>query len=130
MNRLAPILALSALLAIGCGSGRFVQRGIDAYDRLDYRAAMAQWTELSDDEADLNAKGFVRYMVYRGLTHYHLGQRPAAMHYLSRGRAVYERNGKKYLKPEIVAEMDRALADLAQSPAPPPPVQVIVLPPR
>jgi hypothetical protein len=120
MQKTLTTLALAALLLAapaGCGAGRNVQRGIDQYDRADYASASAEFTDLSPDEGAMNNKGLVRYLVYRGLTFYHLGQRPQAYGYLVRGKTAYDRGTKGWLKGSIVAEMDTALADLSHDPA-------------
>src|SRR4051812_26322873 len=94
MQRTLFAIALGAVMATGCGGGgaaRFVQKGIDRYDRTDYPAAMNEWAEVSGAERSLNQKAFVRYLVYRGLTEYHLSHRQEALGDLTRGKEAYSR---------------------------------------
>jgi hypothetical protein len=107
-------LALSTLLATGCTTlGARVQKGMNLYDRTDFPGALDQFTALSAKERDMNQKGAVRYLVYRGLTHYRLDQRPEAYLFLSRGQEAYSRGTPAWLHPRTVGEMERALAELA-----------------
>ena len=122
MQRTVFAIALFALLAIGCGgTGRFIQKGIDQYERDNYRGALHEWDDLSGSEGSMNDKGLVRYLVYRGLTHYHLGQRSYAIVFLQRGHAAYERGNALWLNPHTVQEMNAALADLQKNPRGPAP---------
>jgi hypothetical protein len=116
-----PILfatvALSALLVTGCGlTGPIVQKGIDKYERLDYPGAAGEFARLSGRDGDLNNKGLVRYYVYNGLTAYHLGYRDQAYSLLSRGKTLYQAGTASWIKPNIAAEMDAALAALSGAP--------------
>lgn len=118
--RLPPILAtiaLSALLVTGCGlTGPIVQKGMDRYERLDYPGAASEFSRLSGRDGDLNNKGLVRYYVYNGLTAYHLGYRAEAYSMLTRGKALHGAGTASWIKPNIVAEMDAALANLSGAP--------------
>jgi hypothetical protein len=125
--------ALAATWALGCGSGRHVQKGIDQFAMADYQAAMEQWAWLERSESRMNAKGRVRYLTYRGLTHYeiYLGtgdplQRAYALHYLSRGKRAYDQGDRDWLDAKAAAEVNRALADLGGTP---PALVVVELPP-
>jgi hypothetical protein len=115
---MAGLLALPA-----CGVGRHVQTGISYYSTTNYPSAMGVWREIEPRESEMNPKGLVRYLVYRGLTHYRLGEKQAAAHFLSRGAAMYRQSNPQYLPDPIVAEMQRALGELGsqapQSPVPP-----------
>jgi hypothetical protein len=106
------VMALVAGLSLGCGVGRFVQKGIDSYQRGDYAGAMHQWNELSSQESDMNAKGLMRYCVYRGLTHNRLGQKQAALQWLTRGADLYKRGDPAWLPVPAYEEMNRVLAEL------------------
>lgn len=117
MQRTVFAIALFALLTIGCGgTGRFIQKGIDQYERDNYRGALHEWDDLSGSEGSMNDKGLVRYLVYRGLTHYHLGQRSYAIVFLKRGNEAYARGNALWLNPHTVQEMNAALADLQKNP--------------
>jgi hypothetical protein len=113
--------ALTALLSTGCGGvGGAIQKGIDRYERLDYAGASGEFSRLNGRDGDMNNKGLVRYYVYNGLTAYHLGYRPQAYSLLTRGKALYAEGTPGWIKPNIVAEMDAALANLSGSPGAPP----------
>lgn len=119
MKHLAFALALAALLSTGCGMGRQVQRGANRYQQADYVGAMSQWRYVEDREEEMNDKGRVRYLVYRGLTHYrlfqqthHPGHHALALHYLARGKLAYDSGTARWLQAKTVVEMKDALAEL------------------
>ena len=119
-------IALSALLVTGCGlTGPIVQKGMDRYERLDYQGAASEFSRLSGRDADLNNKGLVRYYVYNGLTAYHLGYRAEAYSMLTRGKALHAKGTESWIKPNIVAEMDAALANLSGAMPAPGPAPVV-----
>ena len=141
-------VALAAVLLIGCGGpGKSVKQGSDAYARANYGGAMVQWRYVEHGEAQMKDRDRVRYLVYRGLTHYRLYERSndptdaaAALHFLARGQAAYDAGKPKWLDPETVSDMKVALARLAAnaaagSPGPlvvveaPLPAEVVVAPP-
>jgi hypothetical protein len=112
-NAVVKALCLfSILLAVGCTTGAEVQKGIDAYMRGDLNGAMVRWRELEEDTYDMNQKGLVRYLVYRGLTAFELGDRAEAHRYLTKGRAAFERGDSRWIPPNIVEKMNQALATL------------------
>jgi hypothetical protein len=117
------LIAVAALWLGGCGQGRHVQRGANEYRSADYSGAMTEWRYLEDREDDLNDKGRVRYLVFRGLTHYrlyqqgrHPGEAGAALHFLARGKLAYDAGKAGWLNAKTVVEMKDALAELAGSP--------------
>ena len=118
-NHILATIALTAALALGCGgTGPIVQKGIDRYERLDYPGAAGEFSRLAGRDGDMNNKGLVRYYVYNGLTAYHLGYRDQAYGMLTRGKALYSQGTASWIKPNIVAEMDAALAALSGAPLP------------
>jgi hypothetical protein len=111
-------LLLATLGLVGaCGSGRHVQRGVRFYRAENYPAAMGVFVDI--DEGALNNKRHVRYLVYRGLTHYRLGERRAALHFLNRGSEAYRLGDPKWLPPYTVQQMQGALDDLRRDVRPP-----------
>ena len=121
-------LVIGALLAIvavafGCASGGgHVQRGINCYRAANYPCAAAIFQDIEAAGYQLNPKGRVRYLAYRGLTHFQLRHDAFARSYLEQASAAYRGGDPSWLPPEVVAEMDRALARLSgrASPAPAP----------
>src|SRR5678815_3866926 len=59
---------LCTILTTACGTGYYVGRAMEAYHQGNYAEASREFRVIS--EAQLNAKGEVRYLVFRGLTHY------------------------------------------------------------
>jgi hypothetical protein len=121
MQKTLVAMALSALMAAGCGGGggstaRNVSKGMTLYDRADYRGALNEFTVVRGGEGSLNQKALARYYVYRGLTQYHLDRRREALADLTRGKEVLSRGSSSWLRDEISAEMDKALADLNAEP--------------
>lgn len=134
MKRLAWMVVGTLWLA-GCGHGRHVQRGADEYRAADYGGAMTEWRYLEDREEDLNDKGRVRYLVFRGLTHYRLyqqGRQPmeagAALHFLARGKLAYDAGKAGWLAAKTVVEMKDALAQLSYPAQPGAQVIVVQVP--
>jgi hypothetical protein len=134
MKRFA-FIAVATLWLGGCGQGRHVQRGANEYRSADYHGAMAEWRYLEDREEDMNDKGRVRYLVFRGLTHYrlyqqgrHPGEAGAALHFLARGKLAYDAGKAGWLNTKTVVEMKDALAELAGAPQAAGQVIVVQLP--
>ena len=111
-----PLFALGAT-GPGCGVGRHVQKGIDSYRAGQYQAALQKLQPLETREVEMNTKGRLRYLVHRGLSHYRLGQRTAAFHWLLRGEEIYRHSSPRWLPRHAVAEMGTALREL-RSPTP------------
>lgn len=112
MRAVRMAVLVSALLLAGCGTGRFVQRGMDAYKFGDYALAAETFDWIEQEDLRLNAQGEVRFYVYRGLTLVHLGKKDAGRAMLLKGRALYQQGDPRWLRPEIVTEMDETLAQL------------------
>jgi hypothetical protein len=123
MQKTLFAIALSMVIAAGCGGGggtaRSVQKGMTLYDRADYRGALNELSAVHGAEGSLNSRALARYYVYRGLTEYHLDRRSEALSDLSRGKDVISRGSASWLRSEISAEMDQALAELNAKPAEP-----------
>jgi hypothetical protein len=125
MRGILPLAVL--VLVTGCGVGRHVQKGVNAYNANDLNRAMMIWSDLDARQGEMNEKGRVRYLVYRGLTHHRLGQRGPAVTYLKQGQLLYHQGDPRWLPPHVVSEMQAALQGVtpgvapAPSSAPPPP---------
>lgn len=118
----ASTLVMLGSLNSGCGTGRFVQRGIDRYNVSDYTGAAAAFDEIETERYDLNPKGRIRFLAYRGLTYYKLGRMDLAQRFLGEADVAYRSGDPAWLHPHIVTKMTEALAQLrSQSvPASPP----------
>jgi hypothetical protein len=124
MQKTLFVIALSMVMAAGCGGGgggtaRYVQKGMTLYDRADYRGALTEFSVVHGGEGSLNPRALARYYVYRGLTEYRLDRRSDALSDLTRGKEVISRGSASWLRPEITAEMDHALAELNAEPESP-----------
>ena len=106
------LLACLSLALSACGLGRHVQKGINAYNAGDLGSAMSIWQSLERDEAGMNQKGLVRYLVYRGLTHHRMGHPQWALRFLSRGKAAYLAGNPNWLPASTAVQMNQALAQL------------------
>jgi hypothetical protein len=124
------VFPLVVLMMVGaCGVGRHVQKGINAYNASDLNGAMVIWNDLDGRQAEMNEKGRVRYLVYRGLTHHRLNQRGPAVAYLKQGQLAYHRGDPRWLPTHVVSEMQAALQGVkpavvpapSAAPQPPPP---------
>ena len=105
------ILILSSQMAFLC-SCSYIGRGIREYREEKYMRAMERWRNLEKREADLNTTSYIRYLIYRGLTHYKLKQRENAYKYLTKGIAEYKKNDSKGLPYEAVYETENAIREL------------------
>lgn len=114
--RLASIVL--AVLLSGCGAGRHVQKGINAYKSMNYHQAMTIWHDIEPLQPEMNDKGRVRYLVFRGLTHYRLGDRQGATYFLTQGRQAYQMGDPSWIDPVSLGQMNQALADLSSSSSP------------
>jgi len=117
MRKLAvvPLFVLLVATAAGCGVGRQIRHGINCYKTAHYAGAMEKWEELGNCDCQMNHKATVRYLVYRGLTHYHLGEIRWAQHYLRKGSQAYLHGSPRWLPRGAVLEMN---AILARTPGP------------
>jgi hypothetical protein len=118
-QRIARLTLSAALLlaaGLGCGVGRQVKKATDCYKEAQYEGALWAFEDVGCCEHEMNHKALVRYLVYRGLTHYHLGHRDAARHFLMRGRDAYYHGKPHWLPRRTVAEMHHALAHLTRPP--------------
>jgi len=113
MRAMRMLLLVGAVALFGCNStGRFVQRGMDAYKYGDYPLAAEHFEYVEREGMELNPKGEVRFLVYRGLTLVHLGKKDEGKALLLKGRAAYQAGDPRWLPADIVTEMDDTLAQL------------------
>lgn len=113
MQALRMVVFVAAVALMGCGgSGRYVGRGMLAYNAGDYPLALETFQWIEQEGLQLNQQGEVRYLVYRGLTLVHLGKKDEGKAYLLKGREAYRQGDPKWLKPEIVTEMEETLAQM------------------
>lgn len=116
-------LAALALAGFGCGTGRFVQRGINCYNAGNYPCAMSAFQEIEYNNYELNPKGRVRYLTYRGLTHFRMGQTDLARRFLTEANVVYRSGDPTWLPPDAVQQLQQALAQLGGAAPPPGPAE-------
>ncbi len=116
MPRRAALGAVSCLWllfeASACGVGGHIGSGIARYRQGDYISAMQTWVELQNHQQSMNGKGVVRYLVFRGLTHYRQGEQALALHFLRRGRRAYRLGHPAWLPHRALVEMNQALGAL------------------
>jgi hypothetical protein len=117
MKTLTALTLCFAFTISACGGGYYVGRGMECYHQGHYQAAADEFRGVEPYADHLNAKGMVRYYVFRGLTYYKLGQRTEARAYLERGSEAYSHGDPAWLHANAVEEMKAALADLKGSAA-------------
>lgn len=107
-------LAVLFVVAAGCAPATAVkvQEGVAAYHRGEIPAAMQRFVETEGDQGGLSAEGQVRYLVYRGLAAYHLGQKAEAKALLAKGKRAYDGGDPRWLPRETADEMNKALTEL------------------
>jgi hypothetical protein len=113
MRPIRILMVLPLLLALNCG-GRSMERGIKSYTQGDYTGAAETFDWVEQEKISLTPKSMVRYMVYRGLTAYHLGKMAEAKTFLGQARAKYEAGDARWLAQDLVKEMDSTLDKLGQ----------------
>jgi hypothetical protein len=113
---LATVLGLA-----GCGAAGNIRHAINHYDDEEYLDASEAWQELASTESTMTEKARVRYLVFRGLTHLHLGENEKAKEYLSKGHEAWTAARGRYLPSEYVFEMNDVLQQLFPGSQPPQP---------
>ena len=68
MQKTLIAIALASVMAAGCGGGgggnaKYVQKGMTAYDRADYRGALNEFSVVHGGEGALNQRTLARYYV-------------------------------------------------------------------
>jgi hypothetical protein len=119
----AAVLVAGAALA-GCSfPGPHVQRAMDYYDRGDYPHAMDACRDAGEPkEVDRGGitgatpRTVTRYLVFCGLTRYHLGERAKAKELLTAGKEAFSKGEPIWLPQKVEAEMNDALEDLRKRP--------------
>jgi hypothetical protein len=106
----AVLGVMGVLFLAGCGgTGRFVQRGIDAYNVGEYNLAIEHFTYIDREGYVLNAKGTCRYLAYRGLSLVHLGKRDEGIAYLAKSKEACAPD-PRWLPSDIGTEVDATMA--------------------
>lgn len=95
-------------------SGAHVQHGINAYQKGDYGGAADQLAGLEHETSRMNPKGFCRYLVYRGLALYRVGDRTGALPFLVDGKEAMDRGDSRWIPPNIAAQVQDAINDLTR----------------
>ncbi len=84
----SALLALSSLALFACTSS--FGRGIAHYDRAEYPQALECLAAVEDDWPAMSHRERARYSLYRGLTHFALGNRKQAKLWLEEAKRAYE----------------------------------------
>jgi hypothetical protein len=108
------LLAIGLGLA-GCGVRGGIRHAINHYNSGEYEEAKQVWIDLETRDKGMPLKARVRYLVFRGLTHWRLGEVVAARYYLYWGLVAYEEAGEEWIPAENLAEMREALQQLGLS---------------
>lgn len=123
MRRLAAAFVLAAVVisAPGCGrAGAKVQTGIDFYEHGAYEGALIKFRAIDAEEASLRTKTRARYLVYRGLAHWHLKQADDARRYLTEARkAIADGADPKWVPSDVREELAKAESELGLAAATP-----------
>lgn len=116
MRRLAAAIVLAAFVASapGCGrAGAKVQNGIDYYESGAYEGALIKFRAIDADESKLRTKTRARYLVYRGLAHWHMKQNDDARRYLGEAKKAFADGGDpKWVPSDVREELAKAESEL------------------
>jgi hypothetical protein len=116
MRRFAAafVVAIAAASLAGCGrAGAKVQNGIEYYEHGAYEGALLKFRAMEADESSLRTKTRARYLVYRGLAHWHVKQNDDARRYLQEARKSFEGGGDpKWLPSDVREELAKAESEL------------------
>lgn len=86
-SSLAPLFAL---LLLACTSS--FGEGVAHYGRAEYPQALERFVAIEDDVAGWPPRDRAHYALYRGLTHFGLGNRALAKEWLGRAKLAYDAN--------------------------------------
>jgi hypothetical protein len=91
------------------------------YEHGSWEGALIRFRDAGASEAQLRSRQRVRYLAYRGLTHWHLGQKEEARLYLGRAQeALAERDADvTWLPAPVREELKRASLEVGVGSAPP-----------
>lgn len=94
------------------------------YERASWEGALIRFRDAGEGEAQLRSRQRVRYLAYRGLTHWHLGQKEDARLYLGRAQEALGERGTDptWLPADVREELQRASREVGVGGAPPAPV--------
>ncbi len=111
---LAFVLAVGVCSLAGCGrAGAKVQNGIDYYEHGAYQGALIKFHAMDAEEGSLRKKTRARYLVYRGLAHWHLKQTDEARRYLREAKQAFADGGDpKWVPSDVREELAQAEGEL------------------
>ncbi len=120
-SRLWWCAAIAALALSACTSNKTVDLAIQKYHQGNYVDALEDLKDVEGHEHALNERWNVRYLVFRGLSHFRLYRkhgreedRTAARRFLTRGWGEYERGPRNFLSFDEERELRLALQAVRQ----------------
>ena len=126
---LRVLVAVSvAAVALACGAGRNVARGVNAYNRGDYQTAMSEFLAVEHEFADLSPQKQFDYALYRGLTHLQIGDGAGAQYWLRQARMIAS-GDPSVMRGTQQYELEQGLARLQMMGGGAPPPQTVVVQP-
>lgn len=106
--RLVTLLLLALLLA-ACTSS--FGRGVAHYERAEYPQALERFVAIEDEAAGWSSRDRAHYALYRGLTHFALGNRALASRWLEEAKAAHDADSRVF-SDEDAGKLSSALAHL------------------
>lgn len=82
------LVSLLSVLLLSCTSS--FGEGVAHYGRAEYPQAIERFVGIEDEVADWAPKDRAHYALYRGLTHFALGNRVLAKTWLGEAKAAYD----------------------------------------
>lgn len=102
---------LAALLFPLAACATSFGRGVTHYEQAEYPQALERFVAIEGELDGLSPKERARYALYRGLTHFALGNRALARLWLGEAKLAYDEDGRVFSEKEA-GKLGSALAHL------------------
>lgn len=103
------LVCLLASSMVACSSS--FQKGLGHYERAEYPQALERFTAIEDDVEGWSPRDRAHYALYRGLTHFALGNRALARQWLTQAKAAQDADGDVFTDTDA-GKLGSALAHL------------------
>lgn len=109
MQRILALLFALLLSLASCTSS--LGKGVSHYERAEYPQALERFVEMEDEVASASPSERAHYALYRGLTHFALGNRALAKEWLAKAKLAHDEDGRVFSDADA-GKLGSALAHL------------------